>query len=65
MEENYEKMIDIRPFKAFVRLKFPKDWHLRELILAENDKIPPWEFPAYVKVWLRLLDLELRDRRTR
>jgi hypothetical protein len=54
-----EKLVDIRPLKAFVRHRFSKCSLLRELILAEDDFIPAWVFVASVRLWLRLLDLEL------
>ena len=54
-----DKLIDIRPLKAFVRRRFPKRSLLRELILAEDDFISAWVFVASVRLWLRLLDLEL------
>ena len=56
-----ERVVDLRPFKSFVQRNYPERWHLRELILMEDDVIPGWVFIAYVKLWLRLLDLELRD----
>jgi hypothetical protein len=55
------RVVDLRPFKSFVQRNYPAKWHLRELILMEDDVIPGWVFIAYVKLWLRLLDLELRD----
>jgi len=54
-----EKLVDIRPLKAFVQRCLPKRSLLRELILAEDDFISPWLFMASVRLWLRLLDLEL------
>ena len=54
-----EKLVDIRPLKAFVQRRFPKRSLLRELILVEDDFISAWVFVASVRLWLRLLDLEL------
>ena len=57
--EHASKPVDIRPLKAFIQRRFPKRSLLRELILAEDDFIPPWVFVVNVRLWLRLLDLEL------
>jgi len=54
-----EKLVDIRPLKVFVQHRLPKRSLLRELILVEDDFISAWVFLASVRLWLRLLDLEL------
>lgn len=47
--------IDIRPLKAFVSEKFPKNWPLREALLAERDVLDAQEFLAKMETWLNLL----------
>ena len=47
--------IDIRPLKAFVSEKFPKNWPLREALLAERDVLDAEEFLAKMETWLNLL----------
>lgn len=47
--------IDIRPLKAFVSENFPKNWPLREAILAERDVLDAQEFLAKMETWLNLL----------
>jgi hypothetical protein len=59
------KKVKIKPLKEFALHHLPASSHLRELILSEKDVLPAEEFIACVSVWLRLLDLELNDRKTR
>ena len=47
--------IDIRPLKAFVFEKLPKNWPLREALLAERDILEVQEFLAKMETWLNLL----------
>jgi len=47
--------IDIRPLKAFVSEKFPRNWPLREALLAERDVLDAEEFLAKMETWLNLL----------
>lgn len=55
-----DRLIDIRRFKAFARKNYPRSWLLRELVLMEDDLVPAWVLMVYMRVWLRLLELELR-----
>ena len=54
-EDQTEFKIDIRPLKAFVSEKFPKDSPLREALLAERDVLSAQEFLAKMETWLNLL----------
>ena len=55
-QENQTRFkIDIRPLKAFVSVKFPKDSPLREALLAERDVLSAQEFLAKMETWLNLL----------
>jgi hypothetical protein len=54
-EDQTEFKIDIRPLKAFVSEKFPKDSPLREALLAERDVLDAQEFLAKMETWLNLL----------
>jgi hypothetical protein len=65
MCKKYERMIDIRPLKAYARRDLPGEWYLRELILSEEDWIPACELIGLNRAWMRLLDLENLKKRTR
>lgn len=54
-EDQTRFKIDIRPLKAFVSEKFPKDSPLREALLAERDVLHAHEFLAKMETWLNLL----------
>ena len=47
--------IDIRPLKAFVSIKLPRSWPLRQALLAERDNLEAQEFLAKMETWLNLL----------
>jgi hypothetical protein len=46
--------IDIRPLKAFASERLPKNWPLREALLAERDILEAQEFLAKMGTWLNL-----------
>lgn len=52
---------DLRPLKALVRKGLPVAHPLRAALLADDDFVPEDEYPAKVKVWLRLLSLSGRE----
>ena len=47
--------VDIRPLKALVIEKFPKNCALRNALLAERDILKTNEFLAKMETWLNLL----------
>ena len=50
--------LDIRPLKKFAAEKLRVGSVLREVLLAEEDKLPVEEFLAKQDVWLHLLNIE-------
>ena len=47
--------INIKKMKIFAYEKLPKDSHLRNVLLIEDDEISVDEFLTSSKIWLRLL----------
>ena len=47
--------VDIRKLKIFALEKLPKDWPLREVLLAERDELETSELVAKMEIWLRLM----------
>lgn len=54
-------VVNLRNLKRYSLEKLPKDWPLRDVLLAEDDEVPASEFPGKVKVWLALLQYAGRD----
>lgn len=47
--------VDIKALKAFALEKFPRDCALRDVLLAERDKLDVNEFLAKMDIWIKLL----------
>jgi hypothetical protein len=47
--------VNLKGLKQFAVEKLPKEWPLRDVLAAEEDEIPAYEFLAKTKVWLTLL----------
>jgi hypothetical protein len=47
--------LSIRGLKDLVLAEFPENHPLREVILAEKDRLTPSEFLAKIEVWVVLL----------
>jgi hypothetical protein len=56
------KTVKIRPLKELAISRLPKNSHLRELILLENDVLKADEFLILMRTWLRLLKIESKDK---
>jgi len=52
--------VDLCGLKRFAREKLPVGSSLREILLANDDKISVATFLAYVPIWLQLLKFEGR-----
>jgi hypothetical protein len=50
-----QESLSIRGLKDLVLSQFPEDHPLREVILAERDRVTPVEFLAKMEVWVVLL----------
>ena len=49
------KVVVIKALKAFALEKFPTDCALRDVLLAERDKLDVNEFLAKMDIWMKLL----------
>lgn len=52
---NSKTNVDVHRLKNFAFEKLPKDWALRECLLAERDLLNVDEFLAKMDVWFKLL----------
>ncbi|MCJ7609835.1 hypothetical protein MUP00_09250 [Candidatus Bathyarchaeota archaeon] len=50
-----ERRLDIRRLKELAT-RLPRDYALRELLLAEDDELEMRDFLSKMSVWLRLAD---------
>jgi hypothetical protein len=53
--EDFSGSLSIRALKEFVFAQFPEGHPLREVVLAERDRLTPAEFLAKMEVWIVLL----------
>jgi hypothetical protein len=53
------KPLDLRPLKKFVIEHLPVDSSLRDVILTDDDLVTPPEYLMRLRIWLKLLRLEL------
>ncbi|MDH5266272.1 MAG: hypothetical protein OEW62_01185 [Candidatus Bathyarchaeota archaeon] len=50
--------INIRRIRNFAFTQLPKEWVLREVLLAENQEIDVFTFLARLPVWLQLINVK-------
>jgi len=55
-------VVNIRQLKAFATLRLPKDSVLREALLREPDVLTAEDFVGRIGAWLRVLEVEARER---
>lgn len=55
--------INIKKLKEFALTELPKDWPLREILLAENSELEVSTFSERLRVWLQLSKLKRGDYR--
>jgi hypothetical protein len=53
--QDFSGSLSIRALKEFVFAQFPEGHPLREVVLAERDRLTPAEFLAKMEVWIVLL----------